>query len=172
MSTTNRRYSLLEHLTSTRILDCFDSLLSLADSTSKAIEADFGQLSVLSLELRFRIYSNVFYLPQNQGIVWQLEWHLSLADVPDHACLREFVDNTDLLSTVNECMKPHEKAVTARKLIRGCGRRILSSYAHRYAWPPLLTEQSPIALRWVRKRSRGFVRGVSSYERLFALCFA
>ena len=45
---TNRRYSLSEHLTITRILGSLSSLQSLAGSISKAIKADYSQLSAIS----------------------------------------------------------------------------------------------------------------------------
>ena len=79
--TTNRRYSLLEFLTIARGFRFFNRMQSLAGSTRKPIKADFGQLNVLSLELRFQI----------RHITSQLEQPTNLRDVPNCACLRESV---------------------------------------------------------------------------------
>ncbi len=55
---------------------------------------------MLPLELRFQIFSDLFYLPQNQENMLPLGLHPNLGDSAKPPLLAGFVDNTDMLSTI------------------------------------------------------------------------
>lgn len=71
-STTIRRHSLPELLTIAHFLESLSRLQSLVGSTRKAIKADFGQLNVLSLEVRFQIYFDISRCNLNGLRIWEM----------------------------------------------------------------------------------------------------
>lgn len=76
--TTICRHCLLEFRTITRFLDFFSRLQSLVGSTRTVIEVDLGQLSVLSLELRFQIYFDISRCNLNGLRIWEM-YQITLA---------------------------------------------------------------------------------------------